>query len=62
MLTLNPMKNIAGTILIVISLSGAIGAQVAKPSLNDLSWLAGCWEANRNGRELTEQWMKPAGK
>jgi len=56
------MKNIAGTILIVISLSGAIGAQVAKPSLNDLSWLAGCWEANRNGRELTEQWMKPAGQ
>lgn len=36
-------------------------AQTAKPTLNDLSWLAGCWEANLRGREVNEQWMKPAG-
>lgn len=36
-------------------------AQTQKPAINDLSWLAGCWEANNNGREINEQWMKPAG-
>lgn len=34
--------------------------QALKPTLNDLSWLAGCWEGNLNGSELNEQWMKPA--
>ena len=36
-------------------------AQSPKPTLNDLAWLAGCWESNRNGREINEQWMKPSG-
>ena len=36
-------------------------AQSPKPTLNDLAWLAGCWEANLRGREVNEQWMKPAG-
>ena len=36
-------------------------AQTAKPTLNDLSWLAGCWEANVRGRQVNEQWMKPGG-
>lgn len=36
-------------------------AETSKPALNDLAWLAGCWESNRNGREISEQWMKPAG-
>jgi Domain of unknown function (DUF6265) len=36
-------------------------AQTPKPTLNDLSWLAGCWEAKTSGREVTEQWMKPRG-
>ena len=36
-------------------------SQSAKPSINDLSWLAGCWEANVRGREVNEQWMKPGG-
>jgi hypothetical protein len=35
-------------------------AQTPKPTINDLAWLAGCWEANLNGRELNEQWMKPS--
>ena len=39
----------------------AAPAQTAKPTLNDLSWLAGCWEANLRGREVNEQWMKPGG-
>lgn len=36
-------------------------AQTSKPTLTDLSWLAGCWEANIRGREVNEQWMKPGG-
>lgn len=36
-------------------------AQSPKPTLNDLFWLAGCWEANLRGREVNEQWMKPGG-
>lgn len=39
----------------------AAPAQTAKPTLNDLSWLTGCWEANLRGREVNEQWMKPGG-
>ena len=36
-------------------------AQSTNPAVNDLAWLAGCWESNRNGREINEQWMKPSG-
>ena len=47
----------------LILLAGCLTAtaQTAKPTLNDLSWLAGCWEGNIRGREVNEQWMKPAG-
>jgi hypothetical protein len=47
--------------LILMSCSVAI-AQPQKPTVNDLAWLSGCWEANLNGRELNEQWMKPSGQ
>ena len=49
------------TILILVISSAAI-AQTPKPTINDLSWLSGCWEANRKGREISEQWMKPSGR
>ncbi|MGQ0760645.1 MAG: DUF6265 family protein [Acidobacteriota bacterium] len=43
--------------------NGSVIASAQSPNrtLNDLSWLAGCWEANIRGREVNEQWMKPAG-
>jgi hypothetical protein len=47
--------------LSLIALGTIAPAQSAKPSINDLSWLAGCWEANLRGREVNEQWMKPGG-
>lgn len=31
------------------------------PTLDDLSWLAGCWQLTGNKRETLEQWMKPSG-
>lgn len=47
--------------VLFIALGPTAHAQSPKPSINDLSWLAGCWEANRNGRAINEQWMKPSG-
>ena len=47
--------------LVLLMLGSLCAAQTSKPTLNDLSWLAGCWEANLRGREVNEQWMKPAG-
>ena len=49
------------TILILVISSSAAIAQTPKPTINDLSWLTGCWEANRKGREISEQWMKTVG-
>lgn len=48
-------------ILVLLMFGSLCSAQTAKPTLNDLSWLAGCWEANLRGREVNEQWMKPGG-
>ena len=31
------------------------------PTVQDLKWLAGCWEFTRAGRHVTEQWMAPEG-
>lgn len=38
-------------------------AQEAKASINDLTWLGGCWEMNLHDKNLivNEQWMRPAG-
>lgn len=48
--------------LILLFLCFASFAQTPKPTINDLAWLSGCWESNRNGREINEQWMKPSGQ
>jgi hypothetical protein len=36
-------------------------AQEKPFTINDLAWLKGCWSLNRNGRETTEHWLRPAG-
>jgi hypothetical protein len=41
---------------------GLAFAQDGKFTINDLSWLKGCWTSNRNSRVITEHWMKPAGR
>lgn len=30
-------------------------------SINDVAWLAGCWEFTRGARHVTEQWTRPDG-
>ena len=36
-------------------------AQEKSLTIDHLAWLKGCWSLNRNGRETTEHWLKPAG-
>jgi hypothetical protein len=39
----------------------ALLLQSARPGVQDLSWLAGCWELTRGTRHVMEQWMRPEG-
>lgn len=41
--------------------ASALLALESKFALENLSWLHGCWRSNKDGTEITEQWMKPAG-
>jgi hypothetical protein len=57
------MKAIRASVTILLAtLCCEAFAQTPKPTVNNFSWLAGCWEANRNGREINEHWMKPSGQ
>lgn len=40
------------------------GTAQAQPeiTINDLTWLAGCWDGSTASRESLEQWMKPSGQ
>ena len=40
----------------------SITAQNFKPGIENLNWLTGCWASEENGKQITEHWMKPAGK
>lgn len=49
-----------------ILLSAALVAQAPAaaapmPAVNDVAWIAGCWETTRNGRHITEHWLPPEG-
>jgi len=50
-------------VALIVTLAASVSAQEAKFSINDVSWLAGCWEINVGEKQLlvTEQWMGPAG-
>ena len=46
----------------VLSTAGAAAAEEkAKGSIDQLSWLAGCWESTGPGPHGDEQWMTPRG-
>ena len=55
------IRILPGLAVLLIALGPGAQAQSPKPTINDLSWLAGCWEGNIRGREVNEQWMKPGG-
>jgi len=47
------------TVLVAAALGSA--PQAAAPSVNDVAWIAGCWDMTRNGRHIVEQWLPPEG-
>ena len=48
-------------LLALAGLCGAIGTHVPSDELQQLGWLAGCWELRRGDRVTLEMWMPPAG-
>jgi uncharacterized protein DUF6265 len=44
----------------VLAVAGTSPAQT-KPSLNDLSWLSGCWQGRQREAVIEEIWSKPGG-
>ena len=49
------------TVLAALALAAAPQAAPARHTINDVAWIAGCWASNAGGRQVDEQWMKPAG-
>lgn len=45
-------------IAITFMFCSAAIAQDAKPTVESLAWISGCWELNSNGRTTTERWGK----
>jgi hypothetical protein len=48
------MKRLALLFFVLTALNAGAAEQLA--------WLHGCWHSSQSGREVTEHWMKPAGK
>ncbi len=49
---------------LIVIFSLQVFAQEAKPTIDSLNWLSGCWEQNDAAKKRfgSEQWMKPAGQ
>lgn len=56
------MKNLTMLVVIVVA-AGFTHAQQKPATIDDLKWLAGCWEINDPDKKFlnSEQWMLPAG-
>ena len=39
----------------------APAAATGVPTIQDVAWIAGCWDSTRNGRHVAEHWMPPEG-
>jgi len=47
-------------ILVLLAFGGSVNAQTTA-SLENLSWLSGCWEGRQGAAVIEEMWSKPAG-
>jgi hypothetical protein len=47
--------------LLVLLVLGGSGHAQTRASLNDLSWLSGCWQGRQGTAIIEEMWSKPAG-
>lgn len=53
--------NVLALLLLGLPVISAVVADSAKPSVQDLYWLAGCWSSANAEPGSGEQWMPPAG-
>ena len=53
------MNDLLKLCLVLFVFAGFLFAQDAKPTINGLSWMSGCWELNGGGSITTERWAKP---
>ncbi|MCA1584794.1 MAG: DUF6265 family protein [Acidobacteria bacterium] len=52
----------SGSTMVVIGLMLLAPATLgAQDGIERLAWLGGCWSGGAGGRQVDEQWMKPAG-
>ncbi len=56
------MKSVIAICTIFITTFAAAAPQDAKPKIENLAWLAGCWESSSATKTSGERWTKPAGK
>ena len=50
------------TLISVLTIAAAQApAATAASTVKDVAWIAGCWDATRNGRHVSEHWMAPEG-
>jgi hypothetical protein len=61
MKTLPRMAGAIGFLLVLTGACAAAEKATEKPTIAALSWLAGTWSFERNGRVVTERWTPPAG-
>ena len=61
--TMRKMKALANILSFTFILFlPAVGlSQTTTAKIEDLGWIAGCWESSDKGVLISEQWMKPAG-
>jgi hypothetical protein len=55
------MKTLPAWLLVFAFALGAGADDAPKATLATISWLAGSWSSDENGRQILEQWMPPAG-
>jgi Domain of unknown function (DUF6265) len=44
--------------MLIVTLAWLVSAAT---SVNDVGWIAGCWDLTRDNRHIVEQWMPPEG-
>jgi hypothetical protein len=55
------MRKAALSLLIGLILHCVAVPQSEKHTVESAAWLAGCWQGEVRGKQVTEQWIKPAG-
>lgn len=48
--------------IICVTAPVVLGVGQARPPLDSLSWLSGCWEGRQGNAVIEEHWSKPAGQ